>query len=110
MKKLTSKEKKILNQIKDVIKNRFALDQIYFYGSRVYGKPEVYSDYDVFITLDEPVDWRKKDAIHDLIYEIELTNDIIIDLKVYNKHEIQSGRYRFSSFIQEVLSQGLIYE
>ncbi len=110
MRKLNRQEKYLLEKIKQVISAKYNLYKIYYHGSRVKGNANEYSDYDVLIILKDDVDWKIKDKIYDLLYDIELENDVIIDTQIYNQKEITSGKYRISLFVQDVMNKGIVYE
>lgn len=111
METLTLKQKIILQQIKGRLEKVYRVHQIYLYGSQAKGSAAPTSDFDVLVTLDEPVDyWRLREKISDLMYELELEHDIIIDLRVYNKNEINQGLYPVLPFMRAVLTEGILYE
>ena len=69
------------NEIKDVI----------LFGSRAVGNAKNYSDYDILIVLNkENYDWKYKYRILDILYDIELENDIIIDPHIVSEHELNN--------------------
>lgn len=76
----------ISNQLK---KSGFDLVGIYFFGSRAKNTFNEDSDYDIAIILKEEVDWRVKDKVRGVIYDIMLEHDIIIDSHIYTEKEIE---------------------
>ena len=109
-KSLTEKEKKILSQIKRLISREFKIDKLYFYGSRAVGTATDFSDYDILIITTNDLDWRQKRRISDLTLEVDLEYDVVTDIKVYSKNDIENRLSGQTPFMQDVISQGLIYE
>lgn len=88
---MSEKDKILLAEIsKQLKKGGFDLAGLYLFGSRVKNTFNEYSDYDIAIILNENIDWRLKDKLQAIIYDIMLEHDIIIDSHIYTKNEIES--------------------
>ena len=107
---LTDKEKKILNQIKHLISREFQIHQLYFYGSRVRGKAKMTSDYDVLIITKDNLSWWQKRRISDLTLEVDLEFDIMTDIRIYTKNDIENSILGQTPLMQNVFNEGLLYE
>ena len=86
------------------------LDKIIIFGSAARGSATPASDIDVMIILNDDlveVNWRIEDEIIDLTYPIELEDDVVFDLKVMGKRDIQ-GKYRYMPFVEHVMKEGII--
>jgi predicted nucleotidyltransferase len=77
----------IYTQIK---KGGFDVVGLYLFGSRANNTFNEDSDYDIAIILKEEVDWRVKDKVSGVVYDIMLEHDIIIDSHIFTKNEIES--------------------
>lgn len=110
IKSLKEKEKKILARIKQLISREFEIDKIYYFGSRVRGTSSRKSDYDVVLITRESLDWRQKRRISDITLEVDLEFDVVTDIKVYSKHDIQHTLLGQTPFMEEVIQNGLLYE
>lgn len=62
----------------------------YFFGSRAKETATEDSDYDTAFIFDGKVDRKLKNEIISLVYDYEVENDIVIDVLVYNKQEIEN--------------------
>ena len=109
-KALTAKEKKILFQIKRLVSQEFEIDKLFFYGSRVDGTATHFSDYDILIITKKDMDWHQKRRISDLTLEVDIEYDVVTDIKVYSKNDIKNSLLGHTPFMENVISQGLIYE
>ena len=80
---------------------------LYFYGSRARGKGEKYSDYDIVFIFERDVIGRKlRDEVISIVYDYEIENDIIVDIKVYPFKFIQQP---ITPFHQNIKTEGIFY-
>jgi predicted nucleotidyltransferase len=99
----------VLKDLKDLLLERFGptvIDRIILFGSRITGAARDYSDYDILIILKTDYDWRKKDEILDVCFDICLKYDILIDAKVISTDELNGIRGK-QPFILDALQSGL---
>ena len=86
-----------------------ALERIIIFGSVARGSATDASDIDVMIILNDDfidVNWRTKSAIRSIIYPIELEDDVIFDLKVIGKRDLDSIRGH-TPFMNNVMKEGI---
>src|SRR5574338_6126 len=87
---MSEKDNKLLAEIYTRIKKGgFDLDGLYLFGSRVKNTFKEDSDYDVAIILNQTVDWKLKDKVREVIYDIMLEQDILLDSHIYSKEDIE---------------------
>ncbi|HMN26494.1 MAG TPA: nucleotidyltransferase domain-containing protein [Ignavibacteriaceae bacterium] len=88
---MSEKDNILLSEISSQIKKSgFDLVGIYLFGSRAKDTFNKDSDYDIAIILNKNIDWRLKDKLQAIVYDIMLENDIIIDSHIFTKNEIES--------------------
>jgi len=86
--------KNIGDSIKDVI----------LFGSQASGKSTEYSDYDILIILDNEYSGEVENRILDLCFDINLKHDIILDVHILSKSELNSIRGRQAVFSKAIKS------
>ncbi|MDP2691185.1 MAG: nucleotidyltransferase domain-containing protein [Candidatus Gracilibacteria bacterium] len=102
---------KILKHIRDTIVREYNPDKIILFGSRVWGKPNKWSDYDLLVV---------KKGTRKRLYERsgELTRMLRqkniwepLDIFVYNQQEFETIRKREDQLFTDILSKGkTLYE
>lgn len=107
---ISQKDKLILSKTKNLISKEFPIEKIIFFGSRAKGKAKKFSDYDILIITKNDLNWQQKRRISDMTLNIDLEFDVITDLKVYSKNEIENSILGQTPFMQNVLSEGFMYE
>jgi uncharacterized protein len=93
---MKEQEKIILEDIRRTLFDHFGkmIDRILLYGSRARGDATEGSDWDILVVVHGPVDWKLENRILDACYEVDLKHDILIDIKVLSKDELNTVRGR----------------
>jgi len=106
---LKSKEQQALNELIDKLKKQFKnqLHEVKIFGSKVRGDFDEASDIDVFIVFDRDVDWKFKDQIYALIFDIDLKYDVLISARIYSVQKLAEKRLQALPFIKNVREQGV---
>ena len=98
----------LLQRCKRAIRNVVADTDVVLYGSRARGDAEKYSDYDILIIVNAPVDMALKEKILDSVYPLELDSGEMFTLIVYNKQQWDSALYRAMPFHKNVEREGVL--
>ncbi len=98
-----------MNELKELLLKSFPdyIEKVIFFGSRVNGNAQEYSDYDILLILKKSYDWRLENEIYGKCCDINLKYDIIIDIKIISKEELQTIRGK-QPFIQNAITYGVI--
>ena len=105
---MTPTDRKLLSDLTSLLKASFPdqIMDIILFGSRVTGKANQDSDYDILIILKNKVDWQTERAISDVCYAIDLKYGVITDTHVLSEREIFSLRGKQPVFYN-ALAKGL---
>lgn len=82
----------ILHEIKRLLDNHFpnVIRDVVLFGSRAKGTAREDSDYDVLIVLNKAdYDWKFRDALTDVVYDMELDYDILVDKHLISVDELE---------------------
>ena len=96
----------ILQDLKKELSNSFGsnLVNIFLFGSQAMNTETPDSDYDILILLKTKKDWRTKDQIIDICYDIDLKHDILIDPHILSEEELTTIRGKQPIFINAMLN------
>ena len=104
---MSEKDNKLLAEISHRLrKGGFNIIGLYLFGSRANNTFNEDSDYDIAIILDEKIDWKVKDKVREVVYDIMLGNDIVIDSHIYSKEEINLS---ITPLRESIKSTGIFY-
>jgi len=68
------------------------IKEVILFGSRAKGDATINSDYDILIILNKKdYSWKYKYQINEVIYDLELENDIIIDSHILSDYEVNNS-------------------
>jgi len=101
-----SKKIIILQDLKNQLSNYFGNDliNIYLFGSQAKNIETDDSDYDILILMKSKKDWKTKDKVIDICYDIDLKHDILIDPHILAEEELTSIRGKQPIFINAMLN------
>lgn len=101
-----NKKKLILQDLKARLTNHFGKDliNIFLFGSQAKNTEATDSDYDILILLKTKKDWRTKDEVIDICYDIDLKHDILIDPHILAEEELNTIRGKQPIFINAMLN------
>jgi predicted nucleotidyltransferase len=98
----------LLQRCKRAIREVVPDADVILYGSRARGDAHDYSDYDILIIVNGPVDMRLKEKILDYVYPLELETGAVLTLFTYSKQKWDSRLYRAMPFHKNIDREGVL--
>ena len=103
---LNKNEKAAIRSLKNELSRRFDLVDLRLFGSKVRGEDTPESDMDVMIEL-AGTNPEIESQIYDIIFEINLKNDIFISAIIFSKNEIDEGPMAESPIYKVIQREGI---
>jgi hypothetical protein len=82
--------------------------RLYHYGSRVEGRAEPDSDYDVLCISKRPLSRQERERILDRRLDIELSRGVLFDLHFYSEEEIRTPPLSFTPYVRHATTDGVV--
>jgi len=101
-------DKALLARCRQAIRQAVPDADIILYGSRARGDAGEYSDYDLLVLVDQPVNMALKDRILASIYPLELETEAMLTVVTYNRRQWESLPHREMPFHQNIQRDGVI--
>ena len=101
-------DKALLGRCRQAIRRIVPDADLILYGSRARGDAGEYSDYDLLVLVDQPVNMALKDRILSTIYPLELETGAMLSLVTYNRRQWESLPYREMPLHKNVERDGVI--
>ena len=81
----------LLRRLKRLLQDHFhkTIKEVILFGSRAAGTAREDSDYDVLIVLNGEYDWKLRDEIIDLVYDLELEYEVLFDKYLISTDELE---------------------
>jgi uncharacterized protein len=98
----------ILSELKGLLENAFpgSIHGVILFGSQAAGWAREGSDFDILVIINGNADWKTKQRISDIAYEMDLKYGILTDVTVMSQKEMKTIKGR-QPFIQEALEYGI---
>jgi predicted nucleotidyltransferase len=97
--------KKVLQDIVEVLKEKYSAEPIVLFGSRAHGVPDEGSDIDLLVVKDsEESPYRRTVAVRKLISP--LRTGFSVDVLVITPNELQARLAAGDQFLEEIYSKG----
>lgn len=97
-----------MRELKEILKNNLGkdIDRVILYGSQASSSAPESSDYDVLVILKKPYDWKMKNQVYDATYDVDLKYDILTDIKLISRDELQTLKGK-QPYIRQALESGI---
>jgi len=106
--KSSAADVELLQRCKRAIRRVVPDADVILYGSRARGDAHDYSDYDILIIVNGPVDMKLKEKILDYVYPLELETGEVLTLITYSKQNWDSPLYRAMPFHKNIDHEGVL--
>jgi len=106
--KSSTADVELLQRCKRAIRQVVPDADVILYGSRARGDADKYSDYDILIIVDGPVDMALKKKILDHVYPLELETGAVLTLITYSKQNWNTPLYRAMPLHKNVDREGVL--
>ncbi len=101
---------KVLKEIKTKLKEEYKeqFDKLILFGSVARNEMTEESDVDMLVMMNKgkDLDWREKDKISSIIFGFMLENDLVIDVKYFDKSAMKTIWAR-TPFMETVFKEGV---
>lgn len=106
--KSSTADVELLRRCKKAIRQVVPDADVILYGSRARGDADKYSDYDIMIIVNGPVDMALKRKILDHVYPLELETGAVLTLITYSKQNWDTPLYRAMPLHKNVDREGVL--
>ena len=99
----------LIKNLKILLQDNFGnnIEDVILFGSHAKGTATNQSDYDVLIILNNNYDWKYRDQMTDIIYEMELKYDLLFDKHLLSLNEIKHSLKGAEPIYQNAIKNGI---
>lgn len=103
---LTENEERALKILKEALRRKFDIVDLWVFGSKARGESSHESDVDVMIEVAD-INPEIEAQIDDMIFEINLENDSFISAVIFGRKELEDGPLAESPIYKIVQKEGV---
>jgi predicted nucleotidyltransferase len=98
----------LLEKMKSLLEMNYndLIVKIILFGSRVDGTAKEYSDYDVLVVVNRIIDWKTRDSIRSILYDLNIEYDILLSVQVISEPELYTIHGK-QPYIQNAIETGI---
>lgn len=100
-------KQKILEMVKNQVKNLDPSAEIMLYGSRARNDAHEESDWDLLVLTERKISQADEKAYRSKIYELELQLGEAFSTIIYNK-EVWNSKMKITPFYENVMNEGVL--
>ena len=100
---LKTNDRRAIEATVKLLLSKFPVEQITLYGSKVSEE----SDIDLLLLTQPPLSWQERDAITDALFDLELTDDVVISTLIVASEQWMTRHYRLLPIHHEINQQGV---
>lgn len=104
--RLTTEERKSLQEISQVLKSRLPVSRVILFGSKARGDAAPDSDMDLLVLTSCPVTGKLRDEISESLADINLRDDIVMSSISVSEEEWNNGLIHYAAIHREVERDG----
>jgi predicted nucleotidyltransferase len=104
---MSDRDRKILERFKRRLVERLSLNRVVLFGSRARGDADEYSDMDVLVVLNEPVDGRAREYVSNAAWEAGFEQGVVVVPITVSRAEWEDGPERSSLLAIAVAEEGI---
>ena len=104
---MTDTEKEILDRFKFLVSKHVSIHKMILFGSRARGDTDQYSDMDIAVILNEPVEEKDIDYVSDCAWEAGFECGIVVVPVVFTREEWENSPERSSLLVQAAEMEGV---
>jgi len=105
---MTDAEKAIVDKFKFLLSKRVSIYKMILFGSRARGDADQYSDMDIAVILNEPVEEKDTDYVSDCAWEAGFQYGIVVVPVVFTREEWENSPERSSLLVQAAEMEGVM--
>ena len=104
-----TRKMEILQTLKKLFQKEFGMRilDVVLFGSQATNTESPDSDFDVLVVTDGVFQWRERDQIRDLCFDICLEYEILIDSKIISQYEIENKFWGKHPLITDAIKFGI---
>ena len=104
---LSKNEREAIDTAVMLLRERFPIERVILYGSKVRGDSNQYSDIDLLLVTSRPLHWREEKTIVEILFDLGMEYDVIFS-PLFASSDEWGGVFREFPIYREIMEEGAI--
>lgn len=100
-------EKEAIKEATKILKERFPVRDVILFGSKARGDSNLASDIDLLLLTTQPLHWKERHAIIDVLFEVEMKHDVVISIVANTVYDWREGICTVLPIHEEINREGI---
>ena len=105
---LASKDREAIESAALVLRRRFPVERVILFGSKARGTDDEESDIDLLVLTSRSLSLQERDAVIDVLFDVELEHDVVISTLVLSMQDWLEGTYQVLPVHDEIERYGAV--
>lgn len=105
---LSKRETQAIEAAARLLKDRYSIESIILFGSKVRGDADEHSDIDLLLISSTSLHWRDEKAIVDALFDIGMEYDVIFSPLFISSEEWEKGVFKSFPIYDEITREGAV--
>lgn len=105
---LSKNERVAIDAAVMLLRERFPVEKVILYGSKVRGDSDEYSDIDLLLITSKPLHWREEKTIVEMLFDLGMEYDVVFSPLFASSDEWDRGVFREFPIYREIMEGGAI--
>jgi len=104
---LSKNEREAIDTAVMLLRERFPIERVILYGSKVRGDSNQYSDIDLLLVTSRPLHWREEKTIVEILFDLGMEYDVIFS-PLFASSDEWDGVFKEFPVYGEIMEEGAI--
>ncbi len=105
---LSRNEREAIDAAVMLLRERFPVERVVLYGSKVRGDSDEYADIDLLLITLKPLHWREEKTIVEILFDLGMEYDVMFSPLFASSDEWDRGVFKEFPIYREIMEEGAI--
>ncbi len=105
---VSEKDRKAIGAAVGMLRDRFPIESVMVFGSKVRGDSDEHSDIDLLVVTSHSLHWREEKDIVDALFDLGMEHDVIFSPLFASKEEWEGGIFREFPIYRAIIEEGAL--
>lgn len=105
---VNKKEREAIEAAVGMLRDRFPVERVILFGSKVRGDSDEHSDIDLLVVTSHSLHWKEEKDIVDTLFDLGMEHDVIFSPLFASREEWERGIFREFPIYRAIIEEGVL--